>query len=171
MALIVRAGTPTDAEPCGRICYEAFCKINTDHHFPRFYVVVAECDGRIIGSNAVDERSTSAGIGPITVDPQTQNAGVGRQLMQHLLDRAAARRVPGVRLVQAAFHNRSLALYTSLGFASREPLSCMQGPALHVQLPGYAVRPATPGDRDACNQVCLGVHGHTRDGEVREAIS
>ena len=191
MALMLRAGTPADAEPCGQICYEAFGTINATHHFPPdfpdpaaavtllarmlahpgFYVVVAECDGRIVGSNAMDERSMIAGIGPITVDPQRQNAGVGRQLMQHLLTRAAARRVPGVRLVQAAFHTRSLALYTSLGFAPREPLSCMQGPALHVPWPGYAVRAATPEDLDACNQVCLHVHGHTRDGEVRDAIS
>ena len=160
MALMLRAGTPADAEPCGQICYEAFGTINAAHHFPPdfpdpaaavtllarmlahpgFYVVVAERDGRIVGSNAMDERSMIAGIGPITVDPQRQNAGVGRQLMQHLLTRAAARRVPGVRLVQAAFHTRSLALYTSLGFAPREPLSCMQGPALHVPWPGYAVR-------------------------------
>jgi len=80
-----------------------------------------------------------AGIGPITVDPTTQNRAVGRQLMQQVLDRVTQRRFPGVWLVQAAYHNRSLSLYARLGFLAREPLSTMQGAPLVVQIPGYTV--------------------------------
>src|SRR5262245_1414206 len=118
MLITVREGRPEDAEACGRICYTAFTTLNRHHNFPPdfpdvnaaigvlgmmlaqpgFYVVVAERDGQIVGSNAMDERSTIAGIGPITVDPATQNAGVGRQLMLAVLERAAARGFPGVRL-------------------------------------------------------------------------
>ena len=97
---------------------------------PGFYGVVAERGGEIVGSNFMDERSIVFGIGPISVDPSAQNAGVGRRLMQDALDRAAARNAPGVRLLQAAYHNRSLCLYSSLGFQTREPLSVMQGPPL-----------------------------------------
>src|SRR5690606_28341010 len=117
-----------------------------------------ELDGQVVGSNFVDERSTIAGIGPITVAPAVQNRGIGRELMQHVLDRIAQRRFPGCRLVQAAYHNRSLSLYARLGFVAREPLSIMQGPALNLQIPGYAVRPATEDDLDACNRVCVRVH-------------
>jgi len=190
MAITLRRGTPADAEVCGRICYDAFYGISTAHNFPPdfpspevsvgllsmmlahpgFYVVVAERDGVIVGSNGVDERSAIAGIGPITVNPGAQNSGVGRQLMLHVLERAAARECPGVRLVQTAFHNRSLALYTKLGFDPREPLSCMQGPPLRLGIPGYAVRAATAADLAACSQLCLRVHGHTREGEVCDAI-
>jgi len=49
------------------------------------------------------------------------------------------RRFPGVRLVQATYHNRSLSLYARLGFLAREPLSTMQGAPLVVQIPGYTV--------------------------------
>jgi hypothetical protein len=73
-------------------------------------------------------------------------------------------------LVQAAYHNRSLSLYTKLGFVVREPLSIMQGQPLTVQILGYIVRPAMVGDLDACNQVCLRVHGHDRGGELLDAI-
>jgi len=190
MAITLRRGTPADAQVCGRICYDAFYGINTAHNFPPdfpkpevsvglfsmmlahpgFYVVVAERDGVIVGSNGVDERSAIAGIGPITVNPSAQNSGVGRQLMLHVLERAGARGCPGVRLVQTAFHNRSLALYTKLGFDPREPLSCMQGPPLRLGIPGYAVRAATAADLAACSELCLRVHGHTREGEVRDAI-
>ena len=89
---------------------------------PGFYCVVAEQNGRIAGSNCLDERSAIAGIGPITVDPAVQNGGVGRALMDTALDRVRERGRPGVRLVQAAFHNRSLSLYTKLGFDPREEI-------------------------------------------------
>lgn len=190
MEITLRQATPEDAEVCGRICYEAFTKISTDHNFPPdfpnaevatgflsllfnhpgFYAVVAECDGRIAGSNVLDERSVIAGVGPITVAPGTQNGGVGRALMRYVLDRAASRGAPGVRLVQSAFHNRSLSLYTKLGFHPREPLSCVQGPPIGARISGYDVRPAGEAERPACNEVCARVHGHTRDGELRDAI-
>ena len=190
MSIILRSGTLEDAKQCGEICYRAFRTIAEEHNFPpdflspevsttmvseflahsHIYGVVAELDGRVVGSNFVDERSIIAGIGPITVDPEVQNRAIGRELMLHVLDRVAKRRLPGVRLVQAAYHNRSLSLYTKLGFLVREPLSVMQGKALAAQIPEYAVRPATEGDLDACNQVCFKVHGHDRGGELLDAI-
>jgi L-amino acid N-acyltransferase YncA len=189
-AVTIRRAKPEDAAVCGPICYEAFRKINTDHNFPPdvpsaehgtglltsvfshsgFYCVVAEADGRLIGSNCMDERNPIAGVGPITVDPATQNRGVGRKLMQAVMDRALERKFLGVRLVQAAFHNRSLSLYTTLGFDVREPLEVMQGGAIKKTYEGFAVRPATPSDVDACNRVALRVHGHDRGGELADAI-
>ena len=73
-----------------------------------------------------------AGIGPVTVDPAAQDDGVGRALMEAVLRRERDRGVAGIRLVQTAYHYRSLALYAKLGFVVREPLSVVQGtpPAL-----------------------------------------
>jgi predicted N-acetyltransferase YhbS len=190
MTVTLRAGRPPDAEQCGRICYEAFKAIAEQHNFPPdfptrevavgllsmmlshggFHSVVAELDGRIVGSNFLDERSTIAGVGPITVDPAVQNQSVGRELMQRVLERAGERRFPGVRLVQDAFHNRSLCLYTKLGFETREPLSTLQGTAIAELIPGYAVRPASDRDLRACNELCARVHGHERAGELSDAI-
>ncbi|CAN97279.1 MULTISPECIES: GNAT family N-acetyltransferase [Sorangium] len=190
MNVTLRPGNVEDAQPCGAICYDAFKTIAEQHGFPPdlpspevatalltgllahpcFYAVVAELDGRVVGSNFLDGRSTVAGIGPITVDPAMQNRAVGRQLMQHVLDRVTQQRYPGVRLVQAAYHSRSLSLYARLGFVAREPLSIMQGAPLAVQMPGYSVRPATERDLDACNRVCVQVHGHDRRGELLDAI-
>jgi predicted N-acetyltransferase YhbS len=187
----IRIARPEDAAVCGRICYEAFHEINTRHNFPPdvatpehgigvlsrtfshpgFYSVVAEVEGKIAGSNCLDERGIIAGVGPITVDPAVQNKGVGRKLMQAVLDRARERHSAGVRLVQAAFHNRSLSLYTSLGFDTREPLSCIQGTPLKKRIPGYDVRPATAGDLAEMSRICRQVHGHNREGEVADAIS
>lgn len=187
---VIRRATPADAEVCGKICFEAFGSIATQHNFPRdfptpdvptfilsmmfshpsFFCVVAEQDGRVIGSNCLDERTPIAGVGPITVDPALQNRTAGRQLMQAVMDRAVDRKFAGIRLVQAAYHNRSLSLYAKLGFIVREPLACMQGPALHTMLPNYQVRPAHAADLPACNDLCLSVHGHDRASEVNDAI-
>lgn len=186
----IRTATREDADVCGEICYRAFCTIADEHNFPHempsaefgrsaiawmtstpgIYGIVAEVDGRIAGSNFQDERSTIAGIGPITVDPDMQNSGAGRAMMQHMLDRVSTKKLPGVRLVQTAYHNRSLSLYAKLGFEIREPLSVMTGSALNSSLPGYTVRSATDADLDACNLLCVRVHGHDRAGELRDAI-
>jgi predicted N-acetyltransferase YhbS len=188
--LILRPGTIEDAKECGRIDYEAFKSIADQHNFPPdfpsvevateivtmllshpgFYSVVAELDGKIAGSNFLDERSAIAGIGPISVDPPVMNGTIGRQLMQAVVDRATQRRFPGVRLVQIAWHYRSLSLYTKLGFDTRETLSAMQGKPLALKIPGYEVRPAREEDLSACNQLCLRVHGHDRGGELLDAI-
>jgi ribosomal protein S18 acetylase RimI-like enzyme len=118
----------------------------------------------------MDERSVVRGVGPITVDPGIQNSGVGRQLMQAVMDRATQTGAAGMRLVQAAFHNRSLSLYASLGFDIREPLSCMQGRTRERSMPGCTVRSARPADEDACNELSRRIHGFDRGAELAQAI-
>ena len=191
MDTLFRSGTVNDAQACGTICYEAFKAIAGQHHFPPdfpsaeiavsllsmvlsrpdVYSVIAENDDRVIGSNFLWEGDTIAGVGPITVLPATQNGSVGRRLMEHVLERAHTRRHVGVRLVQAAYHNRSLSLYTKLGFHAREPLTVIQGPPPKWELSGYGVRRATIGDLSACHELCVNVHGHSRQGELAQAIA
>jgi len=188
--ILIRTATPEDIPICGQISFDAFFAINAAHGFPcdfpepqtaigaisamfsspDFYCVVAEHSGRIVGSNCLDERSIIRGVGPISIDPAAQNLGIGRKLMRAVMDRANERNAPGVRLVQAAFHNRSLSLYTSLGFDIREPLSCMQGKTLERSVPGCVVRPAKPDDEDACNALSRQIHGFDRVVELAQAI-
>jgi GNAT superfamily N-acetyltransferase len=190
VTLTLRRGVPTDAKECGRIAFEAFKSIAGRHNFPqdfpspdvgamlmsfllthpKFYSTVAEIDGRIIGSNFLDERSEIAGVGPISVDPNIQGRGHGRILMEDVLVRARERKFPGVRLAQAAYNNQTLCLYTKLGFVTREPLSIMRGSPPNVKLAGYNVRRAGQDDVESCNQLCRTVHGHARAGEVEDAV-
>jgi GNAT superfamily N-acetyltransferase len=190
MTLQLRTPEAADAAVLGDICYRAFKAIAEAHGFapdfpsaeagagaigsliahPGVFGVAAEADGRLIGSNFLDERNPIIGVGPITVDPALQNDGAGRALMDTVLRRCAERGVAGVRLVQAGYHSRSLALYLKLGFEAREHLSCLKGPALGKTIPGCAVRAATRDDLAACNRLCLHVHGHDRGGELADAI-
>ena len=187
----LRSGTPADAEICGTICYNAFKIISEAHGFPpdfptpevaigvlrsllanpKFYSVVAEIDGQIVGSNFLDERNGIAGVGPITVDPTVQNRAIGRSLMDVVHERAVEKSFAGVRLIQAGYHTRSLSLYAKLGYDVREHLACMQGKPLGLSIEGHLVRPAAEADLEACNRLCLEVHGHDRGGELRDAIT
>jgi predicted N-acetyltransferase YhbS len=148
MSVQLRLAQPEDAEACGKICYEAFRNVAERHGFlPDFpsaeiptglfehviprtdvYTVVAESDGRIIGSNVLWENCEIAGVGPITVDPNTQGTSIGRLLMEDVLKRSEISGFAGIRLVQTPFNNLTLALYSKLGFDVKEPLSVMQGP-------------------------------------------
>jgi predicted N-acetyltransferase YhbS len=190
MKITLRPGRPDDAQRCGLICYEAFKNIAEQHGFPPdfpsaevgaglmssllagsdIYSIVAEMDGSVVGSNFLWENATIAGVGPITVDPKVQNGQVGKQLMNNVLERARAQKFAGVRLVQAAYHTRSLSLYAKLGFVVREPLATLQGPVLGYEMSGFGVRQATERDLDACNALCRKVHGHQRNLELLDAI-
>lgn len=187
-AITVRPVEPGDAEECARIVFEAFGGIHDYHHFqrdfpaleaaaalmsvfiphPMIWGIVAEADGRIVGSNFLDERSPIRGVGPITVAPEGQNAGVGRRLMEAVIERG--KDAPGIRLLQDAFHMRSLALYESLGFDVKEPVAVITGRPRGEPAASVEVRPLDERDLDGCEQLCKQVHGYERTGELRDAI-
>ncbi|HWT24183.1 MAG TPA: GNAT family N-acetyltransferase [Solirubrobacteraceae bacterium] len=189
-AVTVREMTPDDADACARIVYEAFADIHDRHAFardfptpdaaaalvgafvshPRIWGVVAEAGGRIVGSSFLDERGPVVGIGPITVDPAAQARGVGRRLMEAVIERGAA--ADGVRLLQDAFNTASLALYASLGFTAREPVVVIGGrPAAAAPVAGLEVRPLEAADVPASERLHRAVHGFERTAELRDALA
>lgn len=191
LTLRFRPGSKEDINEVGKIIFDAFTSLANKHHFPSdfptpnagidaasyflsnpgFYSVVAENNGKIVGSNFLDERSNMvAGVGPITVDPNFQNKGGGRQLMKNVMERAVNKNFPAIRLLQTSYHNRSLSLYTSLGFEIRESISNMQGKLIQKVIPGRSVRMANESDSKSCNTICKQIHGHDRNGELKESI-
>jgi predicted N-acetyltransferase YhbS len=191
MQFKIREGRLADAEAAGLICYEAFSTISQQHGFepdfpslevardllqalfsrPDVYSAVAESAGRVVGSNFLWEDSAIAGIGPLTVTPEAQSGRVGRGLMEDVLAHARNKHFAAVRLVQAAYNNRSLSLYTKLGFEVREPLANLQGAPPRIDIPGYNVRPAVAEEAEACDHLCQKIHGHDRGQELRHAIA
>ena len=176
-----------DAEACARICFEAFGAFHDQHRFPRdfpalemttgmfgaltnnpaIWGVVAEVDGRVVGSNFLYEGDPIAGVGPISVDPEYQR-GVGRRLMEAVI--ARGREASGIRLVQDAFNMRSLSLYTSVGFDVKEPLALVSGKPHGGRAEDIEVWPLTEKDLDACEALCREVHGFERTAELRGSI-
>jgi GNAT superfamily N-acetyltransferase len=184
----LREVEPGDLEACAQICFDAFGGFHDHHRFPRdfpvleaaaglmgmwiphpsIWGVVAEIDGRIVGSNFLDERDPIRGVGPITVDPEGQSAGVGRKLMRAVMERGEG--ASGIRLLQDAFNMRSLSLYESLGFDVKEPVALMTGKPRSGPVEGVEVRPLEESDLDECEALCKQVHGFERTNELREAI-
>ena len=184
----LREATPADVDACARIVFDAFADIHDHHRFerdfptvevaqgmmsawiphPSVWGVVAEREGRIVGSNFLDERDPISGVGPITVDPHGQNSGVGHRLMEAVIERGFD--APGIRLLQDGFHMRSLALYTRLGFDVKEPVVVMKGTPRSAPLDAVEVRPLEERDVDECEALCVKVHGFPRTNALRDAM-
>jgi predicted N-acetyltransferase YhbS len=181
----IRPITPADAEACGRILYEAFCGIADCHNFPHDFSsaeaaaqmaqmtinssdvigFAAEEDGKLVGSNFLWKQNSVAGVGPITVDPNIQSKGVGRKLMQAVIE--SGQDADGIRLVQDAFNTASMSLYASLGFDIVEPLVIMQGNLTDAST-NAEVRPLEEKDYEACGELCRKVHGFDRNNELKQ---
>jgi len=184
----LREAEPGDVKACAQICFDAFGSVQDHHRFPRdfpvleaaagvmemwiphpsIWGVVAELDGRIVGSNFLDVRDPIRGVGPITVEPGSQNAGVGRRLMEAVLQRGEG--APGIRLTQDAFHMRSLSLYESLGFDVKEPVAVISGKPRSGPNDDVEVRTLEQDDLDECEALCRKVHGFERTNELRDSI-
>ncbi len=183
----IRPVTTTDIENCGRVIYKAFCGIADRHNFPHDFPsldaamgmadmtvnnpnvdgFVAEDDGRFLGSNFLWRHNAIAGVGPITIDPDAQAKGVGRKLMQAVIERG--RDAEGIRLVQDAFNTTSMSLYASLGINVVGPLVMVQGtPAEESPSAEMEVRPLEEKDFQPCAELCRKVHGFDRNNELRE---
>jgi GNAT superfamily N-acetyltransferase len=189
--ITLRQATADDAQRCGEIFYDAFAAIAERHNFPiepgtpeftqfkaaqmlshdGFAAFLAERDGDIVATAFADERGPIVGVGPVTVDPLAQDSGIGRRLVSALLERERERGVPGVRLVQTAYHYRSLSLYAKLGFVVRETLSVVQGEPPALSVAGRGVRRAVPEDLEPCADICRRVHGHERTAELGDAMA
>ena len=170
------------------IALRAFAGVNAEHGFPADFAdseedriglagafalpfvegIVAEANGELLGSAFLWRLGEVVGVGPVTVKPGSQSSGIGRHLMAeilHLSEGAAS-----VRLLQAAFNRRSMALYASLGFEVKEPLVGLQGPVPRVVIPGHTVRPGIEDDMAAVAEVGRYVHGFERTLEFGGAI-
>src|SRR5215216_2034722 len=150
MAIRLVTAEPHHVSELGRICFEAFREVHNrscgTRDFPTvdfaqqvlgmlvqrddFYRVSALDDGRVVGSNFLSLMDPVAGVGPITVDPSYQGQGVGRALMQNVIDFAQHNNIEQVRLLQESFNVASLSLYASMGFDVKVPVAFMQAAPL-----------------------------------------
>ena len=188
MDIKIREAKTSDIEACGRIMFESFRWIAERHRFPpelpsieyatriatscitqpTTFGVVAERDGLIVGSNFIDERDTILGIGPVSVDVSIHEQGIGRRLMEAVLERG--KDAHGIRLVQDSFNTVSLALYASMGFEAKEPLVFMEGKPRSKPFPEVKVRRLKKRDLKDCEELCLRVHGITRTNELKDVL-
>ena len=179
----LRQARAEDVPELGRICYEAFKDLSDRHGFPTDFATVefaqqvvgmlvaqeqvysiAAYDGDTAkGSNFINMWGDVAGIGPISVDIAAQGEGLGRRLMEDVIAAAHEQGQEMIRLCQDSFNMQSLALYTSMGFDTKEPLAYMELAADGEPDPGF--RPATAADVDQMDELCQSIYRISRRGE------
>jgi GNAT superfamily N-acetyltransferase len=187
MAIRLVPAEPQHVSELGSICFESFREIHDrgcgTRDFPTvdiarqvlgmlvqrddFYSVSALDDGRLVGSNFLSLMDPVAGVGPITVDPSAQSQGIGRTLMQDVIDYAHRNNIEQVRLMQDSFNVASLSLYASLGFDVKLPVAFMQAAPLAEA--DNSVRPITEPDLPAIEELSERIYKNSRRNEVAAA--
>lgn len=100
----------------GAVIAETYRSLDPEH------CLVVTVGDRVVGSGFLHVRGTTAGTGPITIDPEYQSSGCGRTLMTEICTRADRAGVRSLRLIQDAFNESSFCLYGRAGFVARETL-------------------------------------------------
>ena len=188
----IRPIRPQDAEQCGEVGHYTYSAGALTHGpppeqpAPDFSIALMRgrlCDPNAYGVLAEDESGQVTGsvflntfppdpvasIGLLSVHPSAED-GVGGQLMSAAIEEARGRGFKRIRLVQSPEHLRSMAMYTKLGFAVREPLVLMQGAPALLPAAGRTVRVARHEDAEFCNSLCSAVHGFSRSFEFKMGI-
>ena len=116
----------------------------------------AEVDGELVGSNFVTRWGSVGFFGPITVRPDRQAQGIGKDLVEAVslqLDTWGTRHAGLFTFPQSAMH---LALYQKFGFHARFLTAIMAAPARSLGNAGpwsrYSELPAS--ERDAAEASC-----------------
>lgn len=115
-------------------------------------------------------------IGPVFVDPDCSNKGVGKALTAALMERAKATNATSISLVQTAANTKSFSLYAKLGFDPVDCVSHFEGSMdenLHTGtavIPGLRVRLMEESDVYACSELYKSVLGHARELDIREML-
>lgn len=177
---------PEQADAVGTMVYEAFRDIAEHHNFdPAFsspelaqlivrllaqteelesYLLVE--DGRPLACNFGDERDDVVGIGPVAVAVDQQGRGLGRQIMEALIEQVEQRGFTSLRLTQSAYNMQSFSLYHKLGFDAKHLLANLHGRPPADEAPSDPVRDYTPDDLDACDALHREVHGIGRRHDI-----
>jgi predicted N-acetyltransferase YhbS len=116
----------------------------------------AEVDGELVGSNFVTKWGSVGFFGPITVRPERQTQGIGKDLVEAVssqLDAWGTRHAGLFTFPQSAMH---LALYQKFGFHARFLTAIMAAPARSLGNPGFWSRYSelAETERDAAEKSC-----------------
>ena len=188
MALELVPATRERIPRLSRICHEAFSALHDRFGIerdipnaevgemiisqtverPDYTGVMAVLDGEVVGSNFLLHADEVAGVGPITVDPAVQSKGIGKALMQWVIDEARRREIRQVRLFQEALNTTSLSLCTALGFDWRDSAALMQATPAAEDDP--AVRPLEGRDLEAVAALSRESYGFSRAGDAAQLL-
>jgi hypothetical protein len=132
--------------------------------------------GRLMGSCFYHPRKHHVSLGIMNVHPNYFGLGVGRALLQHIIDYTDQHGYKALRLTQSALNLDSFSLYNRLGFVPRHAYQDMflavPPGGMKQSAPGVdRVRPATPADIPGLAELEMEVSGITREEDYRYCIA
>jgi ribosomal protein S18 acetylase RimI-like enzyme len=191
MTLMIRRMEERDIPRVGEVIVAAFNDVFVRHGFPQPFPApevgiglargylrlepqecfVAVEGGQVVGSGFLHLRGSTAGIGPITVDPACQAKGIGREIMMTVI--RAGRHCPSLRLVQDAFNTVSFPLYSKLGFAPCGIVLSVVGQDLRpaVRTRGIAIRELGADDAARVTALDTRLTGISRPQDIQYFLS
>lgn len=188
MEAVIRSVRKSDTHVLAQICFDAFGALQDRHRIARDFEAVEVAQmflgmfieredvagfvavegGEILGSNFIMFADPVAGVGPITVRPDVQSRGIGRLLMQAVIDEARRRDWARVRLMQEAVNTTSLSLYTRLGFDWKCAVAIMQPQPAAQDDPEIRALAAT--DLPAVDEISTAQFGTSRRNDVGKIL-
>lgn len=131
--------------------------------------------GKLLGACFFHPREHHVSLGVMSVDPDYFRCGVGRALVDHIVDFTDSHHYEALRLVGSAINMDSFSLYNRSGFVPRGSYHDMVLPVplagLSVRYPlREQVRNAVPADIDAMAALEMEVSGISRVNDYRYAI-
>lgn len=132
-------------------------------------------NGKLMGACFYHPREHHASLGVMSVSPEYFQYGVGRALVNHIIDYAESHRYAALRLVSSAMNMDSFSLYNRSGFIPHGSYHDMVLPVpvtgLQVHYPlRDMVRDAVSADVDAMAALEMEVSGISRVNDYRYAI-
>lgn len=132
--------------------------------------------GRLMGSCFYHPRQHHVSLGIMNVHPNYFGLGVGRTLLQHIIDFTERSGKKALRLTSSALNLDSFSLYNRAGFVPRCVFQDMtiRVPAEGMKVPiadGERVRPATLSDVPAMAALEMHVSGICREEDYRYCIT
>lgn len=132
-------------------------------------------NGKLMGACFYHPREHHVSLGVMSVDPEYFHCGVGRALVNHIVDYTDSHRYAALRLVSSAMNMDSFSLYNRSGFIPRGSYHDMVLPVpakgLQVHYPlRDQVREAVSTDVDSMAALEMEVSGISRVNDYRYAI-
>jgi predicted N-acetyltransferase YhbS len=137
---------------------------------PECRPVIAEIDGRLVGTGVGTANGRVGWVGTIWVDPDHRGAGLGRALTQAVIDRLEA---SGCRTLVLVATDQGLPLYERMGFELQTRYRILEAPGLDAttDAPDAAVRAFGTADLPAVLDLDRAATGEDREHAVRRFAS
>jgi predicted N-acetyltransferase YhbS len=171
----IRSMTPADVAPAtAAILRASWGDRRTWFEFattqPECRPVIAEIDGRLVGTGVGTANGRVGWVGTIWVEPDHRGAGLGRALTQAVIDRLEA---SGCRTLVLVATDQGLPLYERMGFELQTRYRILEAPGLGatIDAPDAAVRAFGTADLPAVLGLDRAATGEDREHALRRFAS